>query len=299
MPSATSHSAVGSPMAEHPELSVIVVSHQCRDDLLNCIADLDAARRVLPLEVLVIDNASTDGTVDAVTATHPWVTIQKLNQNLGFGRANNQGIVAARSPTVLLLNPDTRITPDALCSCVSALRSSPEVGVLSPRVIDESGRFDRNCKRGFPTVWSLCCYVTGLDRLFRNRGSQRYGASWLAVDRTGDVEAVSGAVMFCRADALHAVGGFDERFFMFGEDLDLCLRIGRAGWRIRYWPGATVLHLGGRSGLTPASRRAWAHAIGHLHRIHRSGIRGRIAAGFCDLAGLALAGWLGSRRHLI
>lgn len=276
-------------MSERPTLSVVIVSYNCRDELLDLLGDLETARGVCALEVLVVDNASTDGTETAVRARHPWADFDQTGANLGFGRANNRAIARVRADTVALLNPDTRVTAAALEACVAELASQPGVGILSPRVADDQGRFDPNCKRGFPTIWSVLCHVTGLDRRLRGRASRRYTQGWVAEDQAGDVEAVSGAVMFCRADALRHVGGFDERFFMYGEDIDLCLRVRAAGWRVRYWPGATVIHLGGRSGMSPASRRAWARSIGDLHRIHRPGWRGRLAGRVSDLGGWVLA----------
>lgn len=276
-----------------PELSVVIVSYECRDALLAVLGDLVDARSHLSLEVFVVDNASADGTVEAVRKCHPWVEVEGLAENVGFGRANNLAIRRARAETVLLLNPDTRVTHRALRQSVNELRRSSSVGILSPRVIGGDGRFERNCKRGFPTVWGTFCFVIGLDRWLRDRRSQRYTLGWLPEDRPADVEAVSGAVMFCRADALQAVGGFDQRFFMYGEDLDLCLRIAKAGWRTRYWPCVTVTHVGGQSGTSQRSRRAWAQSIGDLHRIHRPGIRGRFAGAICDLAGRTLCAVVG------
>lgn len=276
-------------MSATPDLSVVTVTYECRRHVLALLDDLAAARADVTLEVLVIDNASSDGTVAAIRAAHPWVDVEALSENVGFGRANNRAILRARAPFVALLNPDTRVTGGALAACLEELRRAPDVGILSPRVVDADGRFDRRCMRGFPTVWGVACHVTRLDRVLPDHASRRYTMGWLPDDRPADVEAVSGAVMFARADALREAGGFDERFFMYGEDIDLCLRVAAAGRRVRYWPGATVAHLGRGSGWTPASRAAWATAIGELHRLHRPGLRSRIVAGACEAAGGVLA----------
>ena len=276
-------------MTATPELSVVTVTYECRGHVLALLDDLAAARADVALEVLVVDNASGDGTVKAIRATHPWVDVEALNENVGFGRANNRAILRARAPFVALLNPDTRVTGDALTACLGELRRAPDVGILSPRVVDADGRFDRRCMRGFPTAWGVACHVTRLDRLLRDDASRRYTMGWLPDDRPADVEAVSGAVMFARADALREAGGFDERFFMYGEDIDLCLRVAATGRRVRYWPGATVAHVGRGSGWTPQSRAAWATAIGELHRLHRPGLRSRMVAGGCDLIGRTIA----------
>ena len=120
-------------MTSTPDLSVVIVSYECRDHLLTVLDDLAQAGAVFPLEVLVVDNASTDGTVEAVWKRHPWVQLEALNENLGFGRANNRAIRRAHANTLLLLNPDTRVTAEALLSCTTELRRLPHVGVLTPR----------------------------------------------------------------------------------------------------------------------------------------------------------------------
>jgi GT2 family glycosyltransferase len=269
-------------------LSVVTVSYNCRADILELLADLATASASLPLEVHVVDNASTDGTVDAIREQHPWVDLEALDSNIGFARANNRALYRASGEYIVCLNPDTRVDTQALDASTTALAKGSDIGILTPRVVDEAGRFDRRCMRGFPTVWSLTCHVSRLDRVLPTRASRRYTMGWLPDDQPADVEAVSGAVMFARRDALLEVGGFDERFFMYGEDIDLCLRVGDAGWRVRYWPGASIVHLAGRSGLSPDARRAWARSIGTLHRIHRPGMRGRIAGTLCDAGGMAL-----------
>lgn len=272
-----------------PTLSVVIVSYECRGHLLDLLADLEVVRAAIPIDVHVVDNASTDQTPDAVRREFPWVDLDASAENLGFGRANNRAIARATGDVILLLNPDTRIDAPTIIACVDQLRRHPTVGILSPRVVDEAGRLDPNCRRGFPTIWGVFCHVTGLDRVLTDRRSRRYSVGWVGEFDVADVEAVSGAVMFCRANPLHALGGFDERFFMYGEDLDLCLRMGEHGWRVQYWPKATVVHLGGRSGMTVRSRIAWARSIGDLHRYHRPGWDGRLGGLAADAAGGALA----------
>lgn len=265
-------------MTDEPRLAVVVVSYRCRDHLVALLGDLAAACNELPLQVTVVDNASGDGTVDLVRRDHPWVELVAHTTNVGFGRANNIGLQTSVAPIVALLNPDTRVDGAALRACVDELERHPDVGILTPRVVDADGRFDRRCMRGFPTLWATVCHVTRLDRVLRDRRSRRYTMGWLNPDVPADVEAVSGAVMFARADVLRHVGGFDERYFMYGEDIDLCLRVAAAGWRVRYWPGAEVTHLGGGSGWSPESRRAWAQAIGQLQRTYGTGRAARLAA---------------------
>lgn len=276
------------PGARELDLTIVVVSYECGDDLRLLLDDLAAARRESSFTVAVVDNGSGDGTPDLVRRAYPWVELESLPDNLGFGRANNRSIARATTGLLLLLNPDTRLDATALRACCDEMRGHPDVGVMTPRVVDGTGAFDRRCMRGFPTAWAMLCHLSGLDRRLRDHRSGRYLQRWLDESAPADVEAVSGAVMFCRLEALRAVGGLDERFFMYGEDIDLCLRIARAGWRIRYWPGATITHSGGGSGMSPRSIRAWGSAIGELHRIHGTGPLSRLTAGAFDGAGVVL-----------
>jgi GT2 family glycosyltransferase len=285
-------------MTAKPDLSIVIVTYECRPYVLDLLGDLAAARDALSLEVFVVDNASTDGTVDAIRAAHLWIDVDAQAENVGFGKANNRAIPRAQADTILLLNPDTRVTAEALTACVDELRRCPDVGILTPRVVDEHGVFDRRCMRGFPTLWGVFCHVTKLDKVLRDRASGRYLQRWLSETDPADVESVSGAVMFARADALAQVGGFDERFFMYGEDIDLCLRIADAGWRVRYCPGVEITHLGGRAGENPVAQRAWSQALGELQRSHRPGKRGLMTALAFDRTGSAVTSrrWQRTRR---
>jgi N-acetylglucosaminyl-diphospho-decaprenol L-rhamnosyltransferase len=283
-----------------PEVSVVIVSYRCRDLLDDCLDSLDAQRGEVDMEVHVLDNASGDDTL-AAAAGRDWVRAEALDENVGFSRANNRGFAEARGRAVLALNPDTVLPPGALRACLDALWARPEVGILSPRLVDREGRLDRRCKRGFPTPWSSFCYFAGLDRWLRGPRSTRYTMGTLPEDAEGDVESVTGAFMLMRADALERVGGFDEQFFMYAEDLDLCLRFIAAGWRVRYWPGVDVLHVGagsnGPGGMPPAADAAYFRTMAPFVRKHRPGIRGRaLGAGVWAVGEIALAASRGRRR---
>lgn len=276
-------------MTAAAEVSVIIVTFRCRDLVLDCLADLEVARGTVALEVFVVDNASGDGTADAIATTFPWVDVEALDENVGFARANNRAIHRCRAPAVLLLNPDTRIEAAAIVALLNALASEPAVGLIGPRVIDPAGRTDPNCRRGFPTVLGVAGAVTGLDRRLGGRLLGEYLRPWLPLDQPSDVVALSGSVMLARSSALTAVEGFDDCFFMYGEDIDLCLRVADAGWRVRYTPSATVVHVGGGFPGSPQARRAWSRSIGDIHRRRRPGLRGEIAGMVCDLGGTVLA----------
>ena len=225
----------------------------------------------------MVDNASGDDTVE-VSRRHAWVTTTALDENVGFARANNVAMDRARGRAVLVLNPDTVVPPGALRACLDELWRDPSVGLLSPRLIDREGRLDRRCHRGFPTLWSSFCYFTTLDRVFRGPRSRRYTMGHLPETEAADVEAVSGAFMLMPRDAMVVVGGFDEQFFMYAEDIDLSLRFIEHGYRVRYWPGVDVVHVGAGSNVAgqrpPAANAAYFRTMAPFVRKHRKGLHG-------------------------
>lgn len=271
-----------------PEVTVVIVSYRCRALLEECLASLDLNRADVDVDVQVVDNASGDDTVEAV-APFPWVTLTALGENIGFARANNLAIDRARGRSVLILNPDTVLPAGSLRACLDELWRRPDVGMLTPRLVDRDGRLDRRSKRGFPTLWSSLCYFTGLDQTFRHARSQEYTMGWIPEDRADEVVSVSGAFMLCRAEALREVGGFDEQFFMYAEDIDLCLRFWDAGWKVRYWPQVDVVHVGAGSnvaGRRPApANEAYFRTMAPFIRKHRPGARGALTASVVWIAG--------------
>jgi N-acetylglucosaminyl-diphospho-decaprenol L-rhamnosyltransferase len=273
-----------------PELSVVIVSYRCAGHLDHCLRSIEGNAQDVSLEVIVVDNASGDSTA-GVARQHAGTHVLERGDNAGFARAANQGMALARGRAVLVLNPDTTVPPGALRACLDALWGDPRMGILTPRVVDEHGHIDARCHRAFPTAWSALCFLTGLDRVLPWRSAQAYTMRWLPDDRPADVDAVSGAFMLMRADALHQVGGFDQQFFMYAEDIDLCMRMRCGGWRVIYWPHAAVTHLGG--GSTDDDPFSMASAAAHrtvapLIRKHRPGMAGALAALLALVGGEAL-----------
>ena len=284
-----------------PELSVVIVSYRCADHLARCVDSLSANADDVSSEIIVVDNASGDGTADVVR-NRPGVTLLERTENDGFARAANEGLARARGQAVLVLNPDTVIPSGGLRACLDALWEEPGIGVLTPRVVDAHGRLDDRCHRTFPTAWSAFCFVTRLDRILPWQSAQAYTMRYLPVDRAADVDAVSGAFMLMRTQALHGVGGFDQQFFMYAEDIDLCMRFGRAGWRVTYKPVATILHIGGGSGDPDRARPARAkvaafRTMAPLIRKHRPGVRGALLASVAAVAGEVMLAASRLRRH--
>ena len=235
-------------------LTVVVVTYRCRDLALVCLRSLLAQHLDRELDVVVVDNDSRDGTVDAVRAAHPGVIVLANTDNVGFGRACNQALQLA-SGDVLLLNPDTELPPGALQACLDELARSPRTGVLGPKLVQTDGSVDHACRRAIPTPASSLSYLLKLDRWVPGVAPSGYLGGTPDYDEPGVVGAVNGAFMLVRGEALAEVGALDERFWMYGEDLDWCKRFTDAGWDVSYWPGATVLHVkAGSSGRA----RSWA-----------------------------------------
>lgn len=279
-----------------PELSIVIVSYRCAEHLDRCLASLEQNRADVDMEVIVLDNASGDETL-SVARRYPGVTAEDLGENMGFGRANNIGFARVTGRAVLALNPDTIVPPGSLRRCLDELWRQPDIGVLSPKLVDPAGRLDRRCKRGFPTMWSSFCYFTGLDRRLTGPRSTMYTAGWLDQNDAGDVQSVMGAFMLMPKHALDQVGGFDERFFMYAEDIDLCLRFISAGWRVHYWPMVEVVHVGAGSNVDgrrpPAADAAYFRTMAPFIRKHRPGLAGTIQA--TVVAGIAEFMYMSSR----
>jgi GT2 family glycosyltransferase len=236
-------------------LSIVVVSYNCAGHLASCLSSLEQQRRRLPLEVIVVDNSSTDGTLTMVRERFPWVVLMASDDNRGFAWASNRGMERARGDYLLLLNPDTVVEGDALRSAVQELVARPEVGMLGCKLVRPDGVLDHACKRGFPTPVSSLYYFSGLSRLApRSRRFAQYTAGHLDPDQEGFVDAVNGAFMLVRRAAVRAVGPMDEDYWLYMEDLDWCYRFWQKGWPVLYWPEVTVTHVkGGSSG----KHRTW------------------------------------------
>ncbi len=186
-------------------------------------------------EIFVVDNASTDATVELVRANFPHVVLLENEVNAGFARANNQALTQANGDYVLLLNPDTVVEPDALQLLCAYLADHPHVGAVGPRLMRPDGAIQRSCLR-YVTLPAL---LTGFVQ----------GGDYLPADPTtpAQVEALSGAALMVRRQVVEKVGLLDEAFFMYAEDTDWCYRMAKAGWEVHYCPTATVIHIGGQS----------------------------------------------------
>ena len=238
-----------------PRVSIVIVSFECLSALVTCLDSLEAERAALPAEIIVVDNASSDGTVAELEARFSWVRIIANHVNVGFAHAMNQALEIAGGELVLALNPDTIVSPGAITRAVEELERHPDVGMLGVKLVRPDGTFDHACKRGFPTIASALYYFLRLNRLRpRSPRFAHYTAGQLGEDQAGPVDAINGAFMLVRREAAEEVGPMDEQYWLYAEDLDWCHRFWERGWKVLYWPGAEIVHWkGGSSGDT----RSW------------------------------------------
>lgn len=231
-----------------PRVSVVIVSYNVRDFLESCLRSVEAATVGLSREIIVIDNASGDDSVAMVRALFPEVTLITSEINLGFARANNRGFARATGEYLFILNPDTLVQEDTVTTLVSFLDAHPEVGLAGCRIITPEGKLEPACRRSFPSPWVSFTKLSGLSHLFpRSRWFGRYNLTWMPEDETYEVDAVSGSCMMMRRSVYDAIGGFDEDYFMYGEDLDLCHRVKTAGYAVSYVHTTSIIHYGGQS----------------------------------------------------
>lgn len=265
-------------MAE-PRWAAVVVNYNAGPHLLACVRSLLAdASAGGPPEVVVVDNGSADGSADAVEAACAEVVVIRPGANLGFTRANNLGIAATRAPAVACVNPDVEVAPGTAAALVERLAAEPDVAVLGPRIRNPDGSTYPSARSEPSPLDALGHALVGL--LWpTNPWTRRYRQLDADASRARDVDWLSGSALWLRREALDAVGGWDEEFFMYMEDVDLCWRLRRAGWRVAYEPAGDVVHVQGLS----TSQRPYRMILEH----HRS--IGRLAA----------KRWHGPRRLLL
>jgi hypothetical protein len=249
-------------------LDVVVVSYRCRGLLRDCLDSLRAFPPAGGARVWVVDNASADGTVEMVREEFPEVELIASDENLGFSKANNLAIVRGSAPFVLALNPDTLMTEGALDRMLELMKERPEVGISGCRLELPDGTFDHAARRSFPTPLGALAHFSGVGRL--KKAPARLAQYRAPEVESGPVDAVNGAFMLMRREALEQVGLFDEGYWMYMEDLDLCYRFAQAGWITWYEPAAKVIHVkAGTSGKYRKPRVNYAFHYGML-RFYRT-----------------------------
>ena len=229
------------------KLSIVIVNYNVKHYLEQCLCSVYRAIDNLSAEVLVVDNASADGSETYITERFPHITYIYNKENVGFARANNQAIRQAKGEYVLLLNPDTLLPEDTLENALLFMDTHPRAGAAGVKMLTDDGRFLRESKRGYPTLAATFGKLSGLGKLFpRSKSLGGYYCNTLDMDAIHRVEVLAGAFMLLRASALDKSGLLDEDFFMYGEDIDLSCRIEAAGYENYYLP-YPILHYKGES----------------------------------------------------
>lgn len=236
------------------DLSVVIVNYNVRDFLSQALLSIIRASGDLEVEIFVVDNNSIDNSVAMVRKSFPEVRLIANTENVGFGTANNQAIREARGRHILIINPDTIVQEDTLRTMVAFMDNNQTCGALGCQILNPDGSFAPESRRSFPTPEIAFYRMTGLGRLFpRSKRFGRYNLTFLSKDEESEVDALSGSCMMLRKNALVGTdekpgsGLFDEDFFMYGEDLDLCYRIKHAGWQVWYTPRTQIIHYKGES----------------------------------------------------
>lgn len=229
-------------------LSIIIVNYNTKELLENTIQSVIETVKSIKYEIIVVDNASSDGSIKMVKKQYPQVNLIENKDNLGFPKANNIGIKEAMGQYILLLNSDTKVLESCIQKCLDYMDRNFEIGALSCKLLLDNKKLDHACKRGFPTPKASLYYILNLHKLFpaSNKFGQ-YTLNYLPIDEVNEVDAITGAFMMVRKEVINKVGPLDETFFMYGEDLDWCFRIKEAGYKVIYYPEAVTIHYKGGS----------------------------------------------------
>jgi hypothetical protein len=264
------------------DVSVIIVNWNTRDLLIRCLEALGQATGGLRLEVIVVDNASRDDSVAVLRQRFPEVRLIANDNNAGFSRANNQGAAVARGRYLLLLNSDAFLTPGALEALLALAEAQPRAGLVGAHLRNADGSFQASYTP-FPTLWREFLILTGLGRLLCGRPFPSHGPD--EAHGPQPVDYVEGACLLIRREAYEAAGGLDEGYFMYAEEVDLCLTLRRRGWEVWYHPAARVIHLGGASSQTRHPEREGDLYVSRvrLFRKHYGALSARLLKGMIYL----------------
>jgi hypothetical protein len=230
------------------DLSIIIVNYNVKEFLKNLLNSLQKAVKNLNTEIIIVDNASTDGSVEEISRVFKDVQIIANIKNLGFGKANNIALEKAKGKYILLINPDTIVREDTFSKMIEFFETNNQAGMLGCKVLNPDGSLQLPCRRSFPTPWVSFTKVAGLSSLFPNsRLFAKYNLTYLDENEVNEVDAISGAFMMLRREVYEKIGGFDPQFFMYGEDLDLCYRTQQSGYKVYYVPHTEIIHYKGES----------------------------------------------------
>lgn len=273
------------------DVSILLVSYNAQDHIAECLRSIREHTTGIEYEVIVSDNASTDGTVEMIRQEFPWVRVVENGKNLGFGTANNRGVRVATGRTLIFLNTDTRLTDNLPQRAHAYIQNHPDVGCAGVRFIFPNGRH-QDTVRAYPQWTDQALILLKLHHVFPHaRALRRYMAVDIDYSREQDVDQVMGACMIIPREVFFSVHGFDEQFFLWFEEVDLQKRIREAGMRIVYAPLSTLVHLKGatfRKNLAVRNQRYFNESVRTYFRKHDSVLHASVIA-VCTWAGLVLA----------
>lgn len=230
------------------KLSIIIVNYNVKQFLENLIVSIRKSAQNIQYEIIVVDNASDDGSVEMVKKKFADVNLIANKNNKGFGAANNQALEIATGQYILLINPDTIVKEDTLKKLIKFLNENPTIGMATCKVLNNDGTLQLACRRSFPGPWTSFTKVTGLSKLFpKSKLFAKYNLTYLDENMTYEVDAISGSFMMMRRELYEKIGGFDADFFMYGEDLDFCYRTQQTGFKIYYFHETEIIHYKGES----------------------------------------------------
>jgi GT2 family glycosyltransferase len=278
-------------------IAAVIVNHNTCQALRDCLNSID---RSAASEVIVVDNASSDGSVEMLRKEYPWVKLYANQSNLGYGAAANQGIASCAAPYVLLLNGDTILQHGALGALAQYLTDHPEAAIVGPRLIDADGTLQASCypfPTPFHTILENSAWAGSLGRFIRRKVPglrSLYLRTW-PHDSARTVPWIKGAAMAIRRGPFEAISGFDDAFFMYFEDADLCYRVQAAGWEVHFAPVTTVVHLGGASTSKYRAEMAVEQIASTVRFYRRHSSRLRVLQLLLVLKSLMLAKWIGAK----
>ncbi len=230
------------------DISIIIVNYNVKEFVKNLLHSLHKALENYSSEIIVVDNASSDGSVENIKEKFPYVKVIPNKKNVGFGKANNQGLDIAKGQYIILLNPDTIVREDTFSKLIKFIKTKPEAGMVTCKVLNPDGTLQLACRRSFPGPWTSFTKIVGLSKLFpKSKLFSKYNLTYLDENIVNEVDAISGSFMLFTREVYNKVGGFDPQFFMYGEDLDLCYRVQQAGYKVFYVPDTEIIHYKGES----------------------------------------------------
>lgn len=232
------------------DLSIIIVSYNTKELLRECLVSLGKTiPKALHRQIIVVDNASVDGSAKMVEKEFKEILLIKNKENLGYTKGNNRGVKKAKGQYILFLNGDTIVYTKTIVAMIEVMEKNKDTGAATCRVVLPNGKLDDSCHRAFPTPWRSFCYFSGLAKLFpESKLFAGYNMSYVNLSTLHEIDSCSGAFMLVRRQAGEDIGWWDEDFFWYGDDLDFCYRLKEKGWKVLFVPEVKILHYKGVSG---------------------------------------------------